>query len=74
MALKSEHVSAIAALGAATGAVANEKIKTPLTGSGLIPFAVGAIIAFVGYKFIKMDGAGDFVEGFGIGMAVDAII
>jgi hypothetical protein len=74
MALKSEHVAAIAATGAAVGAVVNEKIKSPVTGSGLIPFAVGAILAVVGYKFIDMDGVGDFVEGFGIGYAIDAII
>ena len=74
MALKSEQVAAIGAAGAAVGAVVNEKVKTPITGSGLIPFAVGAILAILGYKFIDMDGVGDFVEGFGIGYAIDAII
>jgi hypothetical protein len=74
MALKAEDVAAIGAIGAATGAVVNERVKTPVTGSGILPFVVGAAIALIGWKFLDMDGVGDFIEGFGIGMAVDAIV
>jgi hypothetical protein len=74
MTLKAEDVAAIGALGAATGAVVNERVKTPVTGSGILPFVAGAVIALVGWKFLDMDGVGDFVEGFGIGMAIDSVI
>lgn len=72
--MNAEHVAAIGAAGAAVGAIVNEKVTSPITGSGLIPFAVGAVIAVVGWKFVDMDGVGDFVEGFGIGYAIDAVI
>ncbi|MEM3264670.1 MAG: hypothetical protein QXH07_01820 [Thermoplasmata archaeon] len=72
--MNAEHVAAIGAAGAAVGAIVNEKVTSPITGSGLIPFVVGAILAIAGWKFIDMDGVGDFVEGFGIGYAIDAVI
>ncbi|MEM0050104.1 MAG: hypothetical protein QXW39_06195 [Candidatus Bathyarchaeia archaeon] len=72
--MNAEYVSAIGAAGAAVGAIVNEKVSSPITGSGLIPFVVGAVIAAVAWKFIDMDGVGDFVEGFGIGMAIDAVV
>ena len=74
MALAAEYVAAIAAVGAGVGAVVNEKVASPVTGSGIIPAIVGIVIAVLAWKFIDMDGVGDFVEGFGIGMALDAII
>lgn len=74
MALKAEHVAAISAVGAGVGAVINEKVSSPITGSGIIPAVVGAAIAIISYMYIKMDGVGDFLEGFGIGMAIDALI
>jgi len=74
MALKSEHVAAIAAVGAATGAVANENITSPITGSGIVPAIFGLAIAVIAYMYVDMDGVGDFLEGFGIGMAIDAIL
>ncbi len=74
MSLTAEKVSLIASIGAGVGAIANEKIDSPVSGQGYIPAVIGIIIAVIGYKYINIDGVGDFVEGFGVGYALDALI
>jgi hypothetical protein len=69
--MKPELSSAIAGIGAVSGAVVKEKVFS--TQNKVIDAVIGAVIFGAGY-LLDFDGAGDFVEGFGIGYLASALL
>ena len=69
--MKAEEVVLVAATGAGVGAAARNVGIT--TGNVLYDVVLGGVIAFLGW-YTDYDGISDFVEGFGIGFALDAAL
>lgn len=70
--MKSEEVVFIGAVGAGTGAVIHGKFGIS-TGNAVLDVGIGVAIAAIGW-YMDYDGFGDFVEGFGVGYALDAAL
>ncbi len=69
--MKAEEVSLIGAIGGVSG-YATKKAGIS-TGNDIIDAGLGLLVAGFGW-FMDMDGVGDFVEGFGVGYLVGALI
>lgn len=69
--MKAEEVVLIAAVGASAGAVSRKLGLT--TGNSAFDAVIGLAIAGIGW-FMDYDGAGDFIEGYGVGYFFDSVL
>jgi hypothetical protein len=73
--MKAEEVSLIAGSGAGVGAFASRYVESvvPFLNNKWINAGVGVALAVAGWV-IDMDGVGDFIEGFGVGYTISAVL
>ncbi len=73
--MKAEEVSAIAGVGAGLGVFGARYVEktVPFLSNKWLNAGVGAVLGAVGW-LMDMDGVGDFVEGFGIGYLLSALL
>lgn len=74
--MESENVAIIGSVGAAAGAVVNQKVSLPfgLSGQGMIPAIFGLAISALAYFFLEVDYLTEGTVGFGIGYSISAVL